>query len=50
VPQIGGDHRRQFDRHRLEPAINLARHLGVTVADLQFGGEGRLRPALASNT
>src|SRR6516164_7427226 len=43
-PQIGRDHRRQSDCDGFEPAIDLACYFGVAVADLELGGEGRLRP------
>ena len=44
-PQIGGDDRRQLERDRLQPAIDLARDLRLAALDRELRGEGALRPA-----
>jgi hypothetical protein len=46
-PQIRGDHRRQRDLDRLQPAVHLPGHVGPLVVrgELDLRGKGRLRPA-----
>ena len=44
-PQIGGDDRRALQLHRLQAAVDLARHLDGVAIDRELGGEGALRPA-----
>ena len=43
--KVGGDDRRHLQFHRLQAAIDFARHLGLVAVDHHLGGEGALRPA-----
>ena len=41
--QVTREYRRQLDLQHFESRIDLARHDGAALAELDFGGEGRLR-------
>ncbi len=43
--QVGGDHRRQLDRHGLEATVDFTRHRGLAIGKGDLRSEGRLRPA-----
>ena len=42
--QVGGDDRRQLERHRLHAAVDLAGDFHASVLDDDLGGEGPLTP------